>query len=361
MPFNEPNWDWWENPSQPGSPQGNYNRDVAFDQAGQPYDWEIGGFDPTNPFGTTLYNPAGGSFQITDQMRQEHQTDLTEQYQRWLAENQWMNPGGFRGIEINGQSFAGMDSSGNLFFNPNVMGGMFGQTSGGSGGVGVGGGVSGYNFTDYPEFQEYDAAGNAVGMVDPYQVQDFAQSIVNTNAAIAAAMPGIYEQQDIGFANAANRMGQSGMAMSTPYAESLGGVARKSANDIASLTEAYKYNASEAFAERAMQEQLQERALAEQAWAQQQQLNQAAQIANQQAAFQAWNAQNQYGQNQWQNQNTLGMEDYWNQQDYGLQQQQLQQQQQQLQQQQQMAQQGALTDMMAQIFGQIQGGMPGMP
>jgi hypothetical protein len=333
MPYNTPNWDWWQNPSEPGSAQGSYNRDVAYGQAGQPYDWQQAGFDPTNPFGTTMYNAGGESFQITPGMGLESQTDLTEQYQRWLAEQQWMNPGGFKGIEVNGQSFAGRDPQGNLFFNPGAMTGAFGAQ----------GSSGGYDFTDYPAFQEYDASGNAVGMVDPYQVQDFASSIVDTNAAIAAAMPGIYEQQDIGFANAANRAGQSGMAMSTPYAQALGGVARNSANDIAQLTEAYRYNASEAFAERAMQEQLQERSLAEQAWAQQQQLNMQAQQANQQSAFQAWMAENQYGQNQWQAQNSLGQQDYWN------------------QQQQQTSQQQQIMDMMAQIFGSVPGGMPGMP
>ena len=169
-------------------------------------------------------------------------------------------------------------------------------------------------------------------------------SIVDTNAAIAAAMPGIYEQQDIGFANAANRAGQSGMAMSTPYAQALGEVSRKSANDIAALTESYKYNASEAFAERAMQEQLQERQLLEQAWAQQQQLNQAAQMANQQAGLQAWQGQNQWNQNQWGNQNQLGMENYWNQQD--------------LNSQNQMNQQQLYAQMMSQIMGALPQGMP---
>lgn len=335
MPYNTPNWEWWRNPSEPGSAQGNYNYGVAAGQAGEPYNWEQAGFDPTNPFGQTMYNAAGESFQITPGMGLENQTDLTEQYQRWLAEQQWLNPGGYKGVTIGGQSFAGRDSSGNIFFNPGAMDGMFSGQSGAG---------SGYNFTDYPAFQEYDTAGNAIGMVDPYQVQDFASSIVDTNAAIAAAMPGIYEQQDIGFANAANRAGQSGMAMSTPYAQALGGVARNSANDIAALTEAYRYNASEAFAERSMQEQLQERELAEQAWAQQQQLNMAAQQANQQAAFQAWMAENQYGQNQWQDQNSLGLQGYLGQQG--------------LNQNAQSQQQQALMQMMAQIFGSVPTGMP---
>jgi hypothetical protein len=310
-----------------------------------PYDYTQAGFDPSNPFGQTMVNPnTGETFAITPGMEIANQWGMIGQNDAALANHGWVAPGSYKGITIGGQDFVDRGPDGSLNFDFGGMSGMFG--SGTSGGTPKG--VSGYDFTDYPQFQEYDASGNAIGMVDPYQVSDFSQSIVDTNAVINAALPGIYEQQDIGFANAANRAGQSGMAMSTPYAQALGGVARNSANDIASITEQYRYGASEALAERRMQEELQQRALEQASWEAQQQMNLAAQQSNQQAAFQAWMAENQYGQNQWQNQNTLGMEDYWNQQsmnqDWQLQQQQ--------------AQAALAAQMMGTVMGQLPQGMP---
>jgi hypothetical protein len=334
--------DPFTSPYDPGSAMGNWWSGVQSFNNTTPYNYQAAQFDPSNPFGQTMINPlTGESFAITPGMQIQNQWGMQNQSDAALAAHGWVSPGSYRGINIGGQSFVGRDSQGNLNFNMGGLNSMFGAQ-------GQGGDVSGYGFTDYPQFQEYDASGNQIGMVDPYQVSDFAQNIVDTNAVINAALPGINEQQDIGFANAANRAGQSGFAMSDPYVKSLGGVARNSANDIAALTEQYRYGASEALAERRMQEELQQRALEQASWEAQQQINIATQQANQQAAFQAWMAENQYGQNQWLNQNQLGMEDYWNQQsmnqDWQLQQQQ--------------AQAALAAQMMGTVMGQLPQGMP---
>lgn len=340
MPYNQPNWDYWTNPYNAGSAQGAWAAGNAWQNAGAPYDWQQAAFDPTNPFGQTMYNPAGQAFQITPEMVQREGQYGQERGDAWLAGHGWVSPGSYRGIEIGGQQVVGRDSEGNLTFNFNPLMGMFGNQSGGSGNV------SGYDFTDMPAFTPYTPG--EIPQVGPYEVSDFAQNIVDTNAVINAALPGIYEQQDIGFANAAARAGQSGMAMSTPYTEALGGVARKSANDIAALTEAYRYNASEALADRRMQEELQQRELEQAAWEAQQQMNMQAQMANQQNMFNAWNAQNQYGLESWLAQNQLGMQDYWSQQD--------------LNQQNQQSQQELQAQIMAQMMSQIMGSLPtGMP
>lgn len=79
--------------------------------------------------------------------------------------------------------------------------------------------------------------------VDPGQ-------LIDPTAAINAAKPGLQEQADIDFAGAGSRFGRSGMLNSGAYAQALGGVARKQANDLASLTQnslldASKFNAQQ--------------------------------------------------------------------------------------------------------------------
>ncbi len=80
---------------------------------------------------------------------------------------------------------------------------------------------------------------------------------VDPMASVRAALPFINEQQDTGFANAASKFGRLGTLMSggngAGYTDSLGQVARKSANDIASLTENTMLTAAENQAARAMQ------------------------------------------------------------------------------------------------------------
>lgn len=321
------------NPYEPGSGMGNWWEGIESYQNTTPYNYTAAPFDPHNPFGTTYINPiTGESYAMTPDMMNTEQWRQTSAYDEALAEHGWLNPGGYKGINIGGQSFASMDPQGNIVFNPNAMSGMFGSQ--GKGG--------GYNFTDYPEFTPYTPG--EIPQVGPYEVSDFAQNIVDTNAVINAALPGIYEQQEKGFANAAMRAGQSGMAMSTPYAEALGEVSRKSGLDIAALTEQYRYGASEALAERRMQEELQQRALQEAAWEAQNQMNMQAQMMNQQNQFGAWQAGNEWNQDQWLNENTLGMQNS------------------QFQQQQQALNQQMMAQIMAQIMGQIpQGGGMGMP
>lgn len=76
---------------------------------------------------------------------------------------------------------------------------------------------------------------------------------VDPAAAIKAALPGIYEQQTKAFGDSAARFGRTGMLASSPYMEALGGVSRKSTNDIASLTENMLYQAYESMANRQLQ------------------------------------------------------------------------------------------------------------
>ena len=91
-------------------------------------------------------------------------------------------------------------------------------------------------------YMQSSVSGNPVGT-----------NFVDPAAAIRAALPGIYEQQTKAFGDAAARFGRTGMLASSPYMESLGGVSRKSSNDIASLTENMLYQANESMANRQLQ------------------------------------------------------------------------------------------------------------
>ncbi len=79
---------------------------------------------------------------------------------------------------------------------------------------------------------------------------------VDPSAVIRAQLPKIQEMQDQSFANAAARFGATGMGVSTPYAQALGDVSRKTSNDIAGLTEGYYYQSATDAAARQLQADL---------------------------------------------------------------------------------------------------------
>ena len=86
--------------------------------------------------------------------------------------------------------------------------------------------------------------------VTPQQIG--ASTIADPRAAINATLPGLREAAASGFATAGGRLGQSGFAMSTPYAAQVAGVARKQANDLASTTQQMQYDAAKTRAANAL-------------------------------------------------------------------------------------------------------------
>jgi len=76
---------------------------------------------------------------------------------------------------------------------------------------------------------------------------------VDPMAVINAAKPGLTEQMNRGFADAAMRQGQTGAMMGSGYSKALGGVARNAANDLNKITMDTLFKSSENAADREQQ------------------------------------------------------------------------------------------------------------
>jgi hypothetical protein len=100
-----------------------------------------------------------------------------------------------------------------------------------------------WSYTAPEEYTPYEF--ETAGMVDP-------------SGVMKSMDPYFQEQRERGFAEAAARMGPSsrGMTASTPYSEALGGVARRSSEDINRIAAEYQYKAAEEAAARQLQQQL---------------------------------------------------------------------------------------------------------
>jgi len=316
MPWGENSeWGGFNSPTGAGygSPQYNYEYTNAYGGAGAPYDWQAGGFDPTNPFGTTYYQPGSDPFQMTPQLQhyqdmqqQNWGQDLRADENRSIAEQGWMAPGQYRGININGQNFASMNRSGDRNFNFDMFG--FGGD--------VGGGYAGSAWGGGPAY-----GGSNVTAPGEHVVSDYGQSMVDVTDLIDAESRLSDTRRADAWADAAGRFGQSGMVASTPYMNQLADVAAEEEARKDQIFGQLRYASGTDFANRQLQEEMQQRQLKEQAWATHGGWDMGAQMANAQNDLAAW--QTQYGGDfgAWQAQNQMGMENYWNQQQ--LQQQQL--------------------------------------
>lgn len=127
---------------------------------------------------------------------------------------------------------------------------------------------------------------NAPGAWDPSFTVD--AGLTDTQDAINAQLPWIAEQRDLGFADAAARAGQSGFAMSSPYMESLGGVARNAANDTQAMAEQFLFQAEESARQRDLQAQMQRLQLEKEAWQNQGDWQMAEQIQEAQNSLSSW-------------------------------------------------------------------------
>ena len=191
----------------------------------------------------------------------------------------------------------------NMDYIQGIMGGMFGQGSGG-------GGYQSYSPSDYQGGQV--TPGQGYGGFDYSSIG----SGIDPSAVIAAQEYKLNEAMQGDFAKAGGRMGQSGFAMSTPYANSLGDASRKASQDRNAMTLQYQYDAAQQQAQRDLAQQLQAGQQDFGGWQQQYQGDLQSQMFNQGQNFDQWMAQNQWGMQDNQGQNN------WNQ-DQNSQQQQL--------------------------------------
>jgi hypothetical protein len=121
-------------------------------------------------------------------------------------------------------------------------------------------------------------------------------NMIDTEGVIESYRPRMEEEIARGFANAGNRMGQSGFAMSTPYAEALGGVERSALDDFTNTAMRYKYDAAKSQKADEMQAGMFNIGKNYDAWAQGGQWGHEAGLADEQNRFGAWQTENQWNQ-----------------------------------------------------------------
>jgi len=139
-----------------------------------------------------------------------------------------------------------------------------------------------YKFNPLPADQEQDSAGDLnafmedlmgsdwykktqkgseLELPDKYQAPPawkpedagIGEAKIDPMAVINAAKPGLQEQMNRGFADAAMRQGATGALMGTGYSKALGGVARNASNDLNKITMDTLFKSSENAADREQQ------------------------------------------------------------------------------------------------------------
>ncbi len=221
--------------------------------------WEMSGQGPGQQGGVNWTNPYTGA----------------QQFERTPGMGFSSGPGPFSG------AVSWTTQAGDRMFNPQAFMGAFGGMQQGS----VQGG--GTEFVPYTGAAYQPGAGWDQMMIDPGQM-------VNTDAVIESFRPAMEREIGAGFADAGARMGQSGMASSTPYAQALGMVEQAALNDYANTALQYKYGAAESQAARQMQAAQANAMNNLNAWQQQGQWGHEGQMGDIRNQFNAWDAQNQF-------------------------------------------------------------------
>ena len=185
-------------------------------------------------------------------------------------------------------------NTGNSMIDPKLLMSQFGF-----GGQGQGGGYQSFDPSAF-EGGQMQAPG-AYGGGD----WDVPKNVVNVHDVIQSYRPQMEAEIGAGFAQAGNRLGQSGFAMSTPYAQKLGEVEDLARNKMNQRGLEYEYNAGQFDAGNQMQAMMGKNAEQLAAWQQSGNWDMASQAQNLQNQMQQWMAQNQWGfqdnqgQNQW--------------------------------------------------------------
>lgn len=221
------------------------------------------------------------------------------------GQGSWENTSG--GFQIGGTNPYGSGvvswtdpTNGMKSVNPRALNGLLG-------GLGLSGGSGG----GYQDYQMTGFNGPQVSAPGDYGGFDYDTigSGIDPGAVIAAQEYKLQEAMEGDMAQAGGRLGQSGFAMSTPYAGEVAGAARKAAQDRNAITMQYQYDAAQAQAQRDLAQQLQAGQHDFGGWQTQGGWDMQGQLANQSNALQQWMMQNQIGmqnsqgQNQWNMQN----------------------------------------------------------
>lgn len=217
-------------------------------------------------------------------------------YNPQTGQGGWMNTAG--GLQVGGSNPYGSGAiswtdpyTGMKAINPDALMKLFG-------GMG-GGGYKGYDMTDFQGGQM--TAPGAYGGGDwssPYDL--------STEEVIESYRPMMQNEIDQGFAQAGNRLGASGFAMSTPYAQTLGQVSDLATAKMNNQALQYGYDASKFDRDQALARQMAQNAEGFNAWQQGGNWDMQAQSGNMNNAMQQWMMENQIGLQNNQGQNQYG-------------------------------------------------------
>jgi hypothetical protein len=229
-------------------------------------------FDPNNPGMNSYYNPYTG--------------DTQQNYQGGVGFSSGMNAP-FSG------AVSWTDNMGNQMYDPSAMMNAFGMGGGGSGG-----GYQSYSPSDFQGGQITAPGAYGGGNWDP------SQNPTSLHDLIESYRPTMEAEIGAGFAEAGSRLGQSGFAMSTPYANELGDVERLARGQMNQRALEYQFGAGQFDRQQDLARQLAQNQEMYGGWQTQGGWDMQAQGQNAQNAFNEWMAQNQWGfqDNQGQNQ-----------------------------------------------------------
>ena len=177
--------------------------------------------------------------------------------------------------------------------NPDAIKRLLGMFGGGGGG-------------GYQSFTPSEFGGGQITPPGAYGGGDWdvPGNVVNVHDVVEAYRPTMEANIGQGFAEAGNRLGQSGFAMSTPYATALGDVERLARGQMNQRGLEFEYDAGKFDASNQMAAMMGQNAENYNVWQQSGNWDMGAQGQNSQNAFNKWMAQNQWAfqDNQGQNQ-----------------------------------------------------------
>lgn len=158
-------------------------------------------------------------------------------------------------------------------------------------GRGDGGGFDYQPFEGGANVAQY--TGGSVAGPSRHAVNDFSQSMVDVTDLIDAESRLSDQRREAAWADAGARFGASGSVASTPYMGHLAGIAADEQARQDQIFGQLRFQSGTDFANRQLQEEMQQRQLEQQAWAQYEQMNQGSQMANMQRDLGIWDTTNQ--------------------------------------------------------------------
>ena len=207
-------------------------------------------------------------------------------YNPATGQGSWENSAG--GVQIGGSNPYGNNAltwtdpfTGMQAINPGALQNLFGS-------MGGGGGYQNYDMTNFQ--------GGQMTAPEAYGGGDWSSPFgLSTEEVIESYRPQMQNEIDQGFAQAGNRLGASGFAISTPYAQKLGQVSDLATSKMNNMALQYGYDAAKFDRDQALARQMAQNQEGFAGWQQGGNWDMQAQQGNMNNAMQQWMMQQQIG------------------------------------------------------------------